>query len=83
MARSVTRELPITQVATGILTGKPGSRLKVSVFQEVHGVTVTPHVSYTRMPAKQQFRAVARDANGVMIPGQTFEWRSSDLTIAT
>ncbi|MGH7470848.1 MAG: hypothetical protein ACRENP_23115 [Longimicrobiales bacterium] len=65
------------------LTGKPGSRLKVRVFQEVHSVTVTPHLSYTRMPARQQFTAVARDANGVVIPRQTFEWRSSDLTIAT
>ena len=65
------------------LNGKPGSQLKVSIFQEVHSVTVTPTPGYTRMPATQQFAAVARDRNGVEIPGQTFEWRSSDLTVAT
>jgi len=65
------------------LTGKPGSKLEVSVFQEVHSVTVTPNLTYTRMPSTQQFTAVARDANGVVIPGQTFEWQSSHATIAT
>jgi hypothetical protein len=65
------------------LTGKPGSQLKVRIFQEVHSVTVTPNLTLTRMPATQQFTAVARDANGVVIPRQTFEWESSDLTIAT
>jgi hypothetical protein len=65
------------------LTGKPGSKLEVSIFQEVHSVTVTPNLNLTRIPATQQFTAVARDANGVVIPNQTFEWASSDLTIGT
>jgi hypothetical protein len=65
------------------LTGKPGSKLQVSVFQEVHSVTVTPNLALTRMPATQQFTAVAKDANGVVIPGQTFEWQSSAASIAT
>lgn len=65
------------------LTGKPGSTLEVKIFQEVHSVDVSPHPGLTRMPASQQFTAVARDANGVAIPNQTFEWSSSNATIAT
>jgi len=65
------------------LTGKPGSKLTVSIFQEVHSVTVTPNRDYTRIPATQQFTAVARDKNGVVIPGQTFEWQSSNTSVAT
>ena len=65
------------------LTGKPGSKLTVSIFQEVHSVTVTPNRDYTRIHATQQFTAVARDRNGVVIPGQTFEWSSSNTSIAT
>lgn len=65
------------------LTGKPGSTLEISIFQEVHSVTVTPNLGLTRMPATQQFVAVAGDANGQPIPNQTFAWQSSDATIAT
>ena len=65
------------------LTGKPGSKLTVSIYQEVHSVTVTPNRNYTRIPATQQFTAVARDKNGVVIPSQTFEWSSSNTSIAT
>jgi hypothetical protein len=65
------------------LTGKPGSKLTVSIYQEVHSVTVTPNRDYTRIPATQQFTAVARDKNGVVIPRQTFEWQSSNATVAT
>ena len=65
------------------LTGKPGSTLEISIFQEVHSVTVTPNLGLTRMPATQQFVAVAGDANGEPIPNQTFEWQSSNATIAT
>jgi hypothetical protein len=65
------------------LTGKPGSKLAVKIFQEVHSVTVTPNLDHSRIPATQQFTAVARDANGVAIPNQTFAWISSNTTIAT
>lgn len=65
------------------LTGKPGSQLSVRVWQEIASITVTPGVARSRMPATLQFAAVARDRNGVEIPGQTFTWASDDPTIAT
>lgn len=64
------------------LTGKPGSRLRVRIFQEVARVDVTPERAEGRIPASQQFTAVARDRNGVEIPGQTFTWESSDRSVA-
>ena len=65
------------------LTGKPGSKLSVRVFQEVASVTVTPGAARSRIAAALQFTAVAKDRNGVEIPRQTFTWASRDLTIAT
>lgn len=65
------------------LTGKPGSQLRVRVYQEVASVEVTPGTARHRNPATQQFTAVARDRNGVEIPRQTFTWESGDVTIAT
>ncbi|HEU5185883.1 MAG TPA: hypothetical protein VFU01_15025 [Gemmatimonadaceae bacterium] len=65
------------------LTGKPGSKLSVRVFQEVASVTVTPASARSRIAAALQFTAVAKDRNGVEIPRQTFTWESRDLTIAT
>jgi len=65
------------------LTGKPGSRLAVRVFQEVASVEVTPDAPRSRIAATLQFTAVAKDRNGVEIPRQTFTWESRNLTIAT
>jgi hypothetical protein len=65
------------------LTGKPGSKLSVRVFQEVASVTVTPGAARSRIAAALQFTAVAKDRNGVEIPRQTFTWESRNLTIAT
>lgn len=65
------------------LTGKPGSKLLVKIFQEVATVEVTPATARHRYNATQQFTAVARDRNGVDIPRQTFTWGSGDTDIAT
>ena len=65
------------------LTGKPGSKLRVRVFQEVASVEVTPAVASARIPATQQLTAVAQDRNGVEIPRQTFTWASRDTALAT
>ncbi|HET9276516.1 MAG TPA: hypothetical protein VFN96_10630 [Gemmatimonadales bacterium] len=65
------------------LTGKPGSKLSVRVFQEVASVEVTPDAARSRIAATLQFTAVAKDRNGVEIPRQTFTWESGDVTIAT
>lgn len=63
--------------------GKPGSKVWVRIFQEVASVVVTPDPKKSRIPAPQQFTAVALDRNGVEIPNQTFTWESSDTSIAT
>lgn len=65
------------------LTGKPGSRLRVRIFQEIASVDVTPAAARARIPATQQFTATARDRNGVEIPRVTFTWESADATIAS
>jgi hypothetical protein len=65
------------------VVGKPGSQFLVRIFQEVASVVVTPDPKKSRIPATQQFTAVALDRNGVEIPNQTFTWESSDTTIAT
>lgn len=64
------------------LTGKPGSKLRVRIFQEVETVEVTPEQAEGRIPTSQQFTAVALDRNGVEIPSQTFTWESGDPSIA-
>lgn len=64
-------------------TGKPGSKLRVRLFQEVESVEVTPEQAKGRIPTSRQFTAVARDRNGAEIPGQTFTWESGDTSIAT
>jgi len=65
------------------LTGEPGSFVEVMVLQEVHAVTVTPGSASGLIPTTAQFTAVATDVNGVVIPGQTFVWSSSNTSIAT
>ncbi len=65
------------------LTGKPGSQLAVRIFQEIASIDVTPGVARSRIPAMLQFAAVAKDRNGVTVPGQTFTWASGNSTIAT
>lgn len=65
------------------LTGKPGSKLRVRIFQEVETVEVTPEQAEGRIQTSQQFTAVALDRNGVEIPTQTFTWESGDPSIAT
>lgn len=64
------------------LTGKPGSKLRVRIYQEVARVEVTPATARDRYHANRQFTAVARDRNGVEIPRQTFTWESDAPTIA-
>src|SRR5688572_4771975 len=61
------------------LTGKPGSKLSVRLFQEVASVTVTPGSARSRIAAALQFTAVAKDRNGVEIPRQTFNRKSTRL----
>lgn len=65
------------------LTGKPQSKLLVRVFQEVASVTVTPNPAKGKIPATQQFTAVAQDRNGIEIPRQTFTWESGNTSLAT
>ena len=65
------------------LTGKPGSRLRVRIFQEIESVDVAPAAPRARIPATQQFTATARDRNGVEIPRVVFEWESAADTIVS
>lgn len=63
------------------LTGKPDSRLRVRIFQEIESVEVTPAEPRARIPATQQFTATARDRNGVEIPRVVFVWTSAADTV--
>jgi uncharacterized protein YjdB len=47
-------------------------------------ITVTPPVgTITALGFTSLFTAVARDANGTVVPGVTFAWSSSDVSVAT
>jgi hypothetical protein len=55
----------------------------LTISQPVALVTVTPHIVTGRIPGQQQFTAVATDANGIVIPGQTLAWTSTNRSVAT
>lgn len=65
------------------LTGEPGSQLRVELYQEIATIEVTPAAARSRIPASQEFTAVARDRNGAAIPRQTVTWETPDAGIAT
>ena len=56
------------------LTGKPGSKLQVRIYQEVASVEVTPGAARARIPANTQFTAVARDTHDPDV-----RWRLEEL----
>jgi uncharacterized protein YjdB len=79
-------------VATGIATGgvtviaMAGGRTgtaSLRVTQLVHSVTVTPASATVVTGDSTPYTAVARDANGNVIPGTVFSWSTGNPSIAT
>ena len=71
----------ITASANGI---SGTAALKAELEETVASITVTPaSASLTSIGATQQFIAVARDANNVIVPGVEFTWTSSIEAVAT
>jgi uncharacterized protein YjdB len=78
----------VTAVANGSATitataaGVAGSAA-LTVAQVVKSVVVNPAVASLAVGLTQQFTAVAQDANGNPVPGQTFTWVSSQPLLAS
>ena len=78
----------VTAVANGSATitataaGVTGSAA-LTVAQVVKSVVVSPAVASLAVGLTQQFTAVAQDANGNPVPGQTFTWVSSQPLLAS
>ncbi|HYT84527.1 MAG TPA: Ig-like domain-containing protein [Gemmatimonadales bacterium] len=69
----------ITATAAGV-----AGTATLSVAQAIASVDVTPATAtLTALGLTQRFSAVAKDAGGTVIPGQSFAWTSSDGLIAT
>jgi uncharacterized protein YjdB len=49
----------------------------------VTSVTVSPPSGNITVGFTQQFVAIAKDANGNVVPGQTFQWSSTNATVAS
>jgi uncharacterized protein YjdB len=83
----------VTAVAAGTATirATSGSFADSAVITVSTSSTVGPVASVTISPASgiitvgstQQFSATAKDANGNVVPGQTFQWISSNTTVAS
>src|SRR6266516_3269727 len=84
---------PVTGLATALAngvttitatTGGVSGTATLSVAQIVKSVVVTPATAtLAGLGLTQQFTAVAQDANGNPVPGQTFTWASSQPLIAS
>ena len=78
----------VTAVANGSATitataaGVAGSAT-LTVAQVVTAVVVSPPTATLAILGTQQFTAIAQDANGNPVPGQTFTWASSQPLIAS
>lgn len=78
----------VTAVANGSATitataaGVAGSAA-LTVAQVVTAVVVSPPTASLTVGLTQQFTAVAQDANGNPVPGQTFTWVSSQPLLAS
>ena len=78
---------PVTGLATALAngvttitatTGGVSGTATLSVAQIVKSVVVTPaSATLDALGLTQQFSAVAQDANGNVVPGQTFTWSAS------
>src|SRR5204863_148285 len=55
----------------------------LTVAQVVTAVVVSPPTATLAILGTQQFTAIAQDANGNPVPGQTFTWASSQPLIAS
>ncbi|HEX6024448.1 MAG TPA: Ig-like domain-containing protein [Solirubrobacter sp.] len=76
--------LAIGQVTiTAIAEGKLGNLAVAVTSNPVATIAVTPANGSAVLGQTAQLEAVARDAAGATIAGKTFEWRTSDPTIAT
>ena len=62
--------------------GLPSPTKGVFVFQGVATVTVTPATPTIAAGATQAMTAVARDGDGVIVPGVTLFWASSNQAVA-
>lgn len=77
----------VTAIGNGVATitattaGVSGGA-SLTVAQVVRTVTVSPATATLNLLGTQQFTAVARDANGSPVPGQTFTWTSSAPVVA-
>src|SRR6266571_1604724 len=84
---------PVTGLATALAngvatitatTGGVSGTAVLSVAQAVGSVVVSPATAtLAGLGLTQQFTAVAQDANGNPVPGQTFTWTSSQPLIAS
>src|SRR2546430_1476499 len=68
----------ITATAAGV-----AGRATLTVAQVVTAVVVSPPTATLAILGTQQFTAIAQDANGNPVPGQTFTWASSQPLIAS
>ena len=78
----------VTAVANGSATitataGGAAGSAALTVAQVVKSVVVSPATASLLVGLTQQFTAVAQDANGNPVPGQTFTWGSSQPLLAS
>ena len=74
---------PGTATITATARGKSGASV-ITVRVPVASITISDPGSEPVAPgATLQLTATARDAGGAQLPGRTFDWASSDETVAT
>ena len=70
-------------VARNVLIALVAGSAALTVAQVVTAVVVSPPTASLLVGLTQQFTAVAQDANGNVVPGQTFTWASSQPLLAS
>ncbi len=82
LATAIAHGSATISAAVGGVSG--GAALHVELSSSIASISVAPdEASLTSVGATQQFTAVARDANGVVVPVATFEWSGSAPAVAT
>jgi uncharacterized protein YjdB len=86
---TVTPEGTVIGVAVGVTTvqasanGKSASAQVTVRPEAVASVQVTPSAFTLRKTQVRQFTAVARNSSGVVVEGRTFQWSSSNASVAS
>jgi uncharacterized protein YjdB len=79
----------VTAIARGSVTvnaisdGKTGGAPLVIAAKSVVSVTVSPSPAAAMQGQTVQLAAVAKDPQGLALPGKTFSWQSSNAAVAT